>query len=360
MNRIFSQHRKGRRFCVLAATLLIVALAFTAGCGSASTTKSDAPPDKDFIARVSVVGEISNVSDEYSSSDDSYHHDWTLKTIGDLIKNERNKGLLLYVDSPGGSVYESDELYLKVMEYKEETKRPVYVYMGPVAASGGYYIVAGTDKIYANRNTWTGSIGVISGTYFDVSGFLEKHGIKATDVTSGKNKGMGGYFEPMTDEQRAIIQSLVDEAYEQFTAIVAEGRGMDAAAVRTVADGRIYTAKQAKANGLIDEVLTEKEAVEAVKKELGDDKLHVSDIRFVPADDLFGLSAADPFSLFGSGLGSLFGFGEQKEEADGAEAGSAAAGGAEAESAAAAGDIGRVLDLATKGDRIPLKYLYQG
>jgi protease-4 len=346
--------RKNRPFgvvIVLLVLLVIAASVFATGCGSAPTTINDAPPDQDFIARVSVVGEIADVDDEYSSSDDAYHHDWTLKTISDLIKNERNKGLLLYIDSPGGNVYESDELYLKIMEYKEETKRPVYVYMGPMAASGGYYIAAGADRIYANRNTWTGSIGVISGTYFDVSGFLEKHGIKAADITSGRNKGMGGYFEPMTDEQRAIIQSLVDESYEQFTSIVAEGRGLDAETVKTIADGRIYTAKQAKANGLIDDVLTEKEAVEAVRKELGDEKLHVSDIRFVPADDLFGLSSVSPFSLFGSGFGALFGF-DDKEEG--------AAGGTEAESAAAAGDISRVLDLATKGDRIPLKYLYQG
>jgi protease-4 len=326
----------------IAAALLAVIVLMTgcvSGIGGSSETAIDAPPDKDFVARVSVVGEISGVNDEYASSDDSYHHDWTVKTIDDLIKNERNKGLLLYVDSPGGSVYESDELYLKIMEYKEETKRPVYVYMGPIAASGAYYISAGADKIYANRNTWTGSIGVISGTYFDVSGFLKKHGIKATDITSGENKGMGGYFEPLTDEQRAILQGLVDEAYAQFTSIVADGRGMDAEKVKGVADGRIYTAKQAKDNGLIDDVLTEKEAIEAIRKEMGDDKMSVSDIRFVPANDIFGLSGANPFSLFGLDSG------DKDERAEGASA--------------TVGDIGRVLDLATASDRIPLKYLYE-
>jgi protease-4 len=218
--------------------------------------------------------------------------------------------------------------------------------MGPIAASGGYYIAAGADKIYANRNTWTGSIGVISGTYFDVSGFLKKHGIKTTDITSGKNKGMGGYFEPMTDEQRAIIQSVVDESYEQFVSIVAEGRGMDTQTVKVIADGRIYTAKQAKEAGLIDDVLTEKEAIEAVKAEIGGDKISVSDVRFVPAEDLFGLSM-DPFSLFG--FGTIDGAGGTKSGAPAAM-----------EEAASAGDISRVLDLATSGDTIPLKYLYRG
>jgi protease-4 len=309
---------------------LIIALVFTAGCsGSSARTSSDAPPDEDFVARLSVVGEISDLSDEYSSSDDSYHHDWTIRTIDGLMKNERNKGLLLYVDSPGGSVYESDELYLKIMEYKEKTERPVYVYMGKMAASGGYYIGAGADKIYANRNTWTGSIGVISGTYFDVSKFLKKHGISATDVTSGKNKGMGGYFEPMTDEQRAIIQSLVDESYEQFAAIVAEGRGMGLDVLKGIADGRIYTAKQAKDNGLIDEVMTEKEAADAIRKEMGDDDMNISDVRFLPAEDLFGLGGMNPFSLLG-------------------------------EAADRGGDLSRVLDLATSSGKVPLKYLYAG
>jgi protease-4 len=342
----FTKHRiAGRRALPprIAATLLAFTMAaavLMAGCVSGSPeTSNEAPPDKDFVARVSVVGEISGVSDEYTSSDDAYHHDWTVKTIDGLIENKRNKGLLLYVDSPGGTVYESDELYLKIMEYKEKSERPVYVYMGPMAASGAYYISAGADKIYANRNTWTGSIGVISGTYFDVSGFLTKHGVTATDITSGKNKGMGGYFEPMTDEQRAIIQGLVDEAYGQFAGIVAEGRGMDAEKVKTIADGRIYTAKQAKDIGLIDEVLTEKEAIEAIKKEMGDEDLSVSDVRFVPADDLFGLGT-DPFSLFGLDSGG------KKEGAGGAEANTSE------------GDIGRVLDLATESDRVPLKYLY--
>jgi ClpP class serine protease len=132
----------------------------------------------------------------------------------------------------------------------------------------------------------------------------------------------------------------VDEAYAQFTSIVAEGRGMDQEKVRRVADGRIYTAKQAKDNGLIDDVLSEKEAVEAVKEEMGDDKLSVSDVRFMPADDIFGLSGADPFSIFG------FSSGNKKDNVSGAE------------TSAMEGDIERVLDLATMSDRVPLKYLY--
>jgi protease-4 len=350
MKNKFEKKQASRRITFLAA-FLIAAAVFASGCSSTAETENSAPPDEDFLARLSVVGEIGSAGDEYTSSDDVYHHDWTMKTIDDLIENDRNKGLLLYIDSPGGSVYESVELYLKLEEYKEKTARPIYVYMGPMAASGAYYISAAAEKIYANRNCWTGSIGVISGTYFDVSGFLKKHGITATDITSGKNKGMGGYFEPLTTEQRAILQSLVDEAYEQFTGIVAEGRQMDIETVKTLADGRIYTAKQAETNGLIDAVMTEEEAVDAVKKELGDEKIYVSDIRFVPADDWLGLGATDPFSLFG------FSSNDRKEGVD-AEAGGSYD--AEIQSAASQGDVSRVLDLATSSGRIPLKYMYEG
>jgi protease-4 len=338
-----------KRLALVVALSLAVAVLASACSDTGPTTENNAPPDKDFLARVSVVGEIGNMGDQYSSSDDSYHHDWTMKIIDDLIKNDNNKGLLLYVDSPGGSVYESDELYLRLAEYKEKTKRPIYVYMGPMAASGGYYISMAANRIYANRNCWTGSIGVISGTYFDVSGFLKKHGITATDITSGKNKNMGGYFEPMTDEQRAIMQSMVDEAYEQFAGIVAAGRGMELDKVKALADGRIYTARQAMDNGLIDAVAAEDDALTEIKKEMGDENIYVSDIRFVPASDWLGLSGTDPFSLLGLGHAG----GQGGSDNGGAD-------GSDIQSAASAGDIARVLDLATSGGRVPLKYMYGG
>ena len=113
---------------------------------------------------------------------------------------------------------------MKLKEYKEKTKRPVYAYMGSMAASGGYYISAPADMIFANRNCWTGSIGVTIGTLYDLSGFLERHGIKAVTIASGRNKSMGSIVDPLTDEQRRIFQSLVDEAYDQFVNIVAEER----------------------------------------------------------------------------------------------------------------------------------------
>lgn len=190
-----------------------------------------------------------------------YNHRYLLNSIDDMIDDNKNKGIILYVDTPGGSVYASDELYFKILEYKERTGRPVYSSMQSMAASGGYYISAPCDKIYANRNCWTGSIGVTIGTLYDVSGLLDKLGVKTQAITSGPNKAMGSMTEPLSKEQKEIFQSLVDEAYEQFTDIVAKGRNIPLAKVKALADGRIYTAKQAKKLNLIDNIGTFEDAV---------------------------------------------------------------------------------------------------
>jgi protease-4 len=263
-------------------------------------------PGYDYIAKISVVGEISAAGNDYYSSDAAYHHDWTMDTIDTLIADNNNKGIYLYLDTPGGTVYESDAFYLKLREYKEITGRPIYVYMGSMAASGGYYIASASDYIYANRNTWTGSIGVTLGTMFDVSGFLEKHEIKTETITSGKNKAMGGYFDPMTTEQKQIFQGLVDDAYDQFVGIVAAGRNLDEKTVRRLADGRIYTASQALSNGLIDEISGQKEAEDAILEKVGGDA-KINEAYYKPAttflsslgvqSNLRGLSYADLLGL---------------------------------------------------------------
>lgn len=224
--------------------------------------------DTDHIAVIFVEGVISaSSSSGLLSEGTGYDHNFILDSIDLAMQNDTNKGLMVYVNSPGGGVYESDELYLKIKEYQETTDRPVYTYMGSMAASGGYYISAPSDKIIANRNCWTGSIGVTMGTYFDISGLLEKYGVKSVTITAGKNKAMGSYTDPMTDEQLSILQSLVDEAYDQFVSIVAEGRDLDKAKVVTLADGRIYTAKQAKSLGLVDEIATFDQAVAMMQNE---------------------------------------------------------------------------------------------
>lgn len=202
---------------------------------------------------------IEDTIDEYGTG--LYNHQYLLNAIDAMTHDDMNRGIILYVNTPGGSVYASDELYLKIREYQSLTGRPVYSSMQSQATSGGYYISAACDKIIANRNCWTGSIGVTMGTFMDVSELLNKLGIKTTTITSGANKAMGSTVEPMTAEQRAIFQSLIDESYEQFVGIVAKGRNMTVEQVKALADGRIYSAQQAVDNGLIDQIGTFEEAV---------------------------------------------------------------------------------------------------
>lgn len=249
--------------CVSGSSVLINAYSNSITKESEESLKSAALasdvsiPSEDFIGVVKVEGTIQNTSESNSifASSESYNHKKTLNYIDEMIKSGVNKGIILYVNSPGGGVYESDELYLKLKDYKEETGRPVWTYMSNQACSGGYYISMASDKIYANRNCWTGSIGVIT-SLTNVKGLYDKLGIQEIDITSGPNKAMGSAGMEMTEEQKEIFQGLVDEAYEQFAGVVAEGRNMDIETVKPIADGRIYSANQALELGLIDNVDT--------------------------------------------------------------------------------------------------------
>lgn len=223
-------------------------------------------PKSDYIAVVEVSGTIQEQTETSSifASPEGYQHTTTLEYIDRLIKDSNNKGMLLYVDSPGGTVYESEELYLKLQEYKEKTGRPIWDYMAHYAASGGYMISMSADKIYANPNTVTGSIGVIMAGY-DMTGLYEKLGIRYVSITSGENKDSS----KMTEEQIAIYQKQVDESYESFVEKVAEGRKMPEETVKKLADGRTYTAKQAKENGLIDEIGLYEDMKSAMSQDIG-------------------------------------------------------------------------------------------
>ena len=261
----------GMALIIIAAVILCIALLATScnkaidkvadsiGSNDESSTTVTTNYGHDYIGVINIEGTIS----EDGSS--TYNHEYILNSIDAMENDSENKGIILYLDTPGGTVFASDEVYLKLKEYQEKTDRPVYASMQSMAASGGYYISACADKIYANRNTWTGSIGVTLGTMYDVSELLDALGVKTNTITSGKNKAMGSSVEEMTDEQREIYQSLVDEAYDQFVEIVANGRGMTVKEVKKIADGRVYTAKQAKENGLVDEIGTFDETVSDMK-----------------------------------------------------------------------------------------------
>lgn len=224
-----------------------------------NSKKDTTPHPKDkYIARLEITGTI-------EQANETYNQQWLIDTIKDLKDDTNNVGIILYIDSPGGGVYEADEAYLTLLDYKTSGK-PIYAYMGPLAASGGYYISCAADKIYANRNTLTGSIGVIAGGSMDLTKLMENLGIKYTTVHAGKNKNMGNYNEPLSDEQREIFQSIADECYDQFTSIVAANRKMKKSDVVKLADGRVYTAHQAEQNGLIDRIDSWDNTVSEMKK----------------------------------------------------------------------------------------------
>ena len=199
-----------------------------------------------FIAALYIEGTI-------SEANVSYNQKWLMNTIKTLKNNPKNQALAVFINSPGGAVYQADEVYLALQDYRT-TGRPVYVYQGSMAASGGYYISCAANKIYANRNTLTGCIGVIMGESFDLTGLFERLGIKSTTIHSGANKNMMNYNEPFTDEQKEIMQAMCDECYEQFVSIVSKSRGIQYDNCRKLSDGRLYTAKQALENRLIDAI----------------------------------------------------------------------------------------------------------
>jgi protease-4 len=173
------------------------------------------------------------------------------QTIINYLKNAQKdkdvKAIILNIDSPGGSVFASDEIQLQI----EEIDKPIITAMGSLAASGGYYIAAPTDEIWASPHTLTCSIGVIS-QFLNLENFAEEYGVTAVTIKSGKFKDTGNPFREFTEEDRALWQVLIDEAYADFVAVVSEGRDMSEEKVRAIADGRVCSGRQAQEMGLVD------------------------------------------------------------------------------------------------------------
>lgn len=259
--------------------------------GTTNQALSQMPTTEDFVAIVPIEGTIQASSPESGlyGTTATYNHDMLMEYVNLLIENDHNKGIVLRLNTPGGTVYEADELYMKLMEYKEKTGRPILAYMESQCCSGGVYLAAAADEQYANRITTTGSIGVIMSTY-DMSGLYEKLGIKEVNIVSSKNKDMGSAGKPMSAEQKAIYQSFVDEYYERFVDIVATGRNMSVEDVKKLADGRIYTASQAVENGLIDGIKSSEEFDAYVKEQCGEDNFFEPSSEMNPWAQLFGMA----------------------------------------------------------------------
>ncbi len=173
------------------------------------------------------------------------------------------KAIVLRVDSPGGGVAPSQEIYEELVKIKG--KKKIVVSMGSVAASGGYYVSSPADMIVANPGTLTGSIGVIM-EIPNVEGLMNKIGLKTEVIKSGEHKDIGSMFKTMTDEEKEILQAVLDDVHDQFIKAISDARGMEIAVIRKLADGRIFTGRRAKELGLVDELGNLEDAIQLAGK----------------------------------------------------------------------------------------------
>jgi protease-4 len=186
---------------------------------------------------------------------------WTSENTVALAKEKLNraaedywvKAVVVRVSSPGGSVTASDILYQELKEFRRKTGKKVIVWLMDVGASGGYYIAMGGDKVLAHPTCVTGSLGVIA-TLVNVEKLAQWAGVETTAVKSGEKKDMGSLFRKPTADEQKIFQAVIDEYYNRFVQVIVENRpNLDEKKIRALADGRIYTAAQAKEAGLVDD-----------------------------------------------------------------------------------------------------------
>ena len=190
-------------------------------------------------------------------------------------KDKSVKAIVLRINSPGGTVTASDIVYHEIREFKRASKIPVIASVMDLGTSGGYYLAVAADKIVAHPSTITGSVGVIM-VSLNAQGLLEKIGVEANTIASGPKKSMGSPFRTMTDEERTIFQEVIDSMYNQFITVVDQGRpNLNQQEIRRLADGRIYSADQAKRVGLIDEIGYLEDAISLAKKEAKVEKASV-------------------------------------------------------------------------------------
>ena len=175
-----------------------------------------------------------------------------VEELNDYADDASVKAIVIRIDSPGGGVVVSQEIYNAVKNAKKEGKK-IIVSMGSVAASGGYYVAAAADKIVANPGTLTGSIGVKM-EFANVEKLLEKIGVKGMVVKAGEFKDIGSPYRDMTAQEKKLLQDVIDDVHNQFIKAVAEGRNLPEADVRAIADGRIFTGQQALALKLVDQM----------------------------------------------------------------------------------------------------------
>lgn len=246
------------------------------------------------IAVLTIDGVIQDTGDASSFFESPlYNHKAFMEKLEYVKEDKDVKAVILRVNSPGGGVVESAEIHDKIKEIQKETKKPIYISMGSMAASGGYYVSAPADKIFASPETLTGSLGVIM-QGMNYAGLAEKYGVDFVTIKSGPYKDIMSPTREMTEEEREILQSMINNSYEGFVKVISEGRGLSVNEVKKIADGRIYDGRQAKELNLIDGFGYLDDVIESVRK---DEKLQ--DAMVVKYSENMG-------------FGSLFNIGAQK------------------------------------------------
>lgn len=215
------------------------------------------------VAVVPVTGTIVNGDSNPDGS--STGGDDLVRLIDEIAESGQFEGIILEMNTPGGAVLASAEVSDAVKRAQHDHHLKVVSWMRDVAASGGYYISAPADSIVAHPSTFTGSIGVIL-EYLSGEELADKIGVKPVVIKSGKLKDIGSPYRDITTEERAVLQSVIDESYDDFVKAVSEGRDIDEDTVRRIADGRIYTGRQGKENGLVDRLGARREAYDEMAR----------------------------------------------------------------------------------------------
>ena len=241
----------------ISAVLLLAVLSFVVSLlkGNNNSEKTVTVPDR--VAVINIEGTIvcgADSKENLFNQANGVTSGSIMKQIREAAADDSVKALLLRIDSGGGSATAAEEVGRELIRFKEEAKKPIVATMGNTGASAAYWIAAcASDKIYANATTLTGSIGVYM-PYMNTEELFKKIGITSDKIKSGPYKDIMTNDHPMTKEEKEILQNIVDEIYDQFVYTVSAGRKMETSKVRAIADGRIYTGRQAKNIGLVDEL----------------------------------------------------------------------------------------------------------
>ncbi len=249
--------------CVLAAPVALLTQVST-NPQSQSQSQSVLTTFKDHIEVIKLTGMIIDDEETGLFERSKGSSAAVLKHLRKALKNEKVKAILLRVNSPGGTVPTSQEIHEAVVALQKKGK-PVVVSMGDVAASGGYYVSCGADKIFANPGTLTGSIGVII-NLMNFKGLADKLGVEPEVIKSGTFKDIASPYRKLTKEDEEILHNLIMDSYEQFTSAISEGRKLPIEQVKGIADGRIYSGRQAQKLGLVDELGSYTDALSCLQK----------------------------------------------------------------------------------------------